>query len=206
MLEAAPRIRPWRGTLRGLALALDALTEGAVARGGIVIVEDFRLRRTFSTILGVDLAVEDDPLLPGLHRSGNSYVGDTLFLGDERRKEFLALFGEGVPATAAEEAAVERFFDELAHRVTVLVHQDFDARELGLVQRVADQETPAHVSVSVKMASYPLMVGVASLVGIDTYLGPPPKPQPMRVGRSALGSKNLLERPPSLDPRLLAGG
>ncbi|MFY0566329.1 phage tail protein [Archangium lansingense] len=206
MLEAAPAIRPWRGTMRGLSLALDALTDGAVARGGLVIVEEFRLRRTFSTILGVDLGDEDDPLLPGLHRSGNSYVGDTLFLGDERRKEFLALFGEGIPKTPSEEAAVQQFFNELAHRVTVLVHQDFDAQEIGLIQRVAEQETPAHVSISVKMASYPLMVGVASLVGIDTYLGPPPKPQPMRVGRSALGSKNLLERPPSLDPRLLAGG
>jgi phage tail-like protein len=206
MLEAAPRIRPWRGTLRGLSLTLEALTDGAVSRGGLVIVEDYRLRRTFSTILGVDLGDEEDPLLPGLHRSGNSYVGDTLFLGDERRKEFLALFGEGIPKTPAEEAAVDRFFNELAHRVTVLVHQDYDARELGLIQRVAEQEAPAHVAVSVKMASYPLMVGVASLVGIDTYLGPPPKPQPMRVGRSALGSKNLLERPPSLDPRLLAGG
>ncbi|HYO68537.1 MAG TPA: phage tail protein [Archangium sp.] len=206
LLEAAPRIRPWRGTLRGLSLALEALTGGAVSQGGVVIVEEFRLRRTFSTILGVDLGDEDDPLLPGLHRSGNSYVGDTLFLGDENRKEFLSLFGMGVPATAAEEEVVQEFFRQLAHRVTVLVHQDIDARELGLVQRVAEQESPAHVSVSVKMASYPLMVGVASLVGIDTYLGPPPKPQPMRVGRSALGSKNLLERPPSLDPRLLAGG
>jgi phage tail-like protein len=206
MLQAAPRIRPWRGTLRGLTLALDALTGGAASQGGLVIVEEFRLRRTFSTILGIDLSDEDDPLLPGLHQSGNSFVGDTLFLGDERRKEFLALFGEGIPTTQAEEAAVMEFFNQLAHRVTVLVHQDFDAQEFGLIQRVVEQEAPAHVSVSVKMASQPLMVGVATLVGLDTYLAPPPQPQPMRVGRSPLGSKNLIERPPSLDPRLHAGG
>jgi phage tail-like protein len=206
MLEAAPRIRPWRGTIHGLHLALDALTGGGVSQGGLVIVEEFRLRRTFSTILGINLGDEDDPLLPGLHRSGNSFVGDTLFLGDERSKEFLALFGPNLPATPAEEAAVEQFFAELAYRVTVLVHQDADARELGLVQRLAELEAPAHVSVSVKRASYPLLVGVASLVGIDTYLRPTPPPEPLRVGQGALGSKNLLERPPSLDPRLHAGG
>ncbi|QRN93106.1 phage tail protein [Archangium violaceum] len=206
MMEAAPRIRPWRGTLRGLSLALDALTQGAVTQGGLVIVEEFRLRRTFSTILGIDLTDEDDPLLPGLYRSGNSFVGDTLFLGDEQHKEFLALFGEDIPKTAQEEAAVEEFFLRLAHRVTVLVHQDFDAREFGLIQRMAELESPAHVSLSVKLASKPLMVGVASLIGIDTYLGPTSKPEPMRVGHSALGSKNLIERPPSLDPRLHAGG
>jgi phage tail-like protein len=206
MLAAAPRIRPWRGTLRGLRLALDALTGGGVAQGGLVVVEEFRLRRTFSTILGINLGDEDDPLLPDLHRSGNSFVGDTLFLGDERGKEFLALFGAGLPATPAEEAAVQEFFSELAHRVTVLVHQDIDALELGLIQRVAELETPAHVSISVKRASYPLLVGVASLVGIDTYLGAPPKPRPLSVGRGALGSSNLLERPASLDPRLNAGG
>ncbi|PTL85207.1 phage tail protein [Vitiosangium sp. GDMCC 1.1324] len=206
MLEAAPAIRPWRGTLRGLSLALDALTGGAVSQGGLVIVEEFRLRRTFSTILGIDLSDDEDPLLPGLHQSGNSFVGDTLFLGDERRKEFLALFGEDLPKTAAEEAAVEEFFNQQAHRVTVLVHQDFDAQEFGLIQRVAEQEAPAHVSLAVKLASQPLMVGVASLVGLDTYLGPTSRPQPMRVGRNALGSKNLIERPPSLDPRLHAGG
>ncbi|NTX67264.1 phage tail protein [Myxococcus sp. CA051A] len=206
MLEAAPRIRPWRGTMRGLRLALDALTDGGISRGGLIVVEEFRLRRTFSTLLGINLGDEEDALLPGLHRSGNSYVGDTLFLGAEDSREFLALFGPDLPTTAAEEASVERFLAELAHRVTVLVHQDLDARELGLVQRVAELEAPAHVAVSVKRASHPLMVGVASLVGIDTYLGPPPGPQPLLVGEGALGSKNLLERPPSLDPRLLAGG
>jgi phage tail-like protein len=205
LLEAAPSLRPWRGTLRGLAIALDAVTGGAVSEGGLIIVEEFRLRRTFSTILGVNLAEEDDPMLPGLYRSGNSYVGDTLFLGDEQRKEFLSLFGEGLPATAEEREAVEQFFTLHAHRVTVLVHRALDERELGLIQRVAEQESPAHVRLEVKLASHPLMVGVAALVGIDTYLGPQSKPRPVRVGRSALGGYNVLKRPPSLDPRLQAG-
>ena len=91
LLQAAPRLSRWHGTLTGLALALDIATGGAVRGGEVVILEDFRLRRTFATILGADLADEEDPLLAGIVESGNSYVGDTLFLGDESRAEFLAL-------------------------------------------------------------------------------------------------------------------
>ena len=206
LLQVAPRLRAWHGTLRGLSLALDAVTGGDVSRGRIVLVEDYRLRRTFSTLLGVDLEDEDDPLLPGLHVSGNSYVGDTLFLGSPQQKEFLALFGDGLPQTPAEREAVDRFFERLAYRLTVLVHQETDRKVLGLLRKVAEWEAPAHVSVAVVTATQPLMVGVASLVGVDTYLGPEQGLRPVRVGRSALGVGDVLERPASLDPRLQAGG
>ncbi|MDI1476557.1 phage tail protein [Polyangium sp. y55x31] len=205
LLAAAPRIRPWRGTLRGLSLALDAVTDGAVSRGALVIVEDFRLRRTFSTILGANLDTEDDPLLPGLVESGNSYVGDTLFLGAEGQKEFLALFGEGIEQTAAEHEAVEAFFEKLAHRVTILVHEALPPADIALVRRLAELEAPAHVRVSVARASHPFMVGIASLVGVDSFLGAPVLPGSVRVGRSALGVRDVLARLPSLDPRLEGG-
>lgn len=205
MLRAAPDLARWHGTARGLALALDLATSGAVRGGEVVIVEDFRLRRTFATILGADLEAEDDPLLGGIAASGNSYVGDTLFLGDETRRELLALFAADVPLDPAEGAAVAELFERLAHRVTVLVHQEVEPQDLGLIRRVVAAETPAHVEARVVAASQPLIVGMASLVGVDTYLGRPPAPRPVRVERSRLGTRDFLLSPASLDPRLGSG-
>ena len=205
MLAAAPELARLRGTPRGLALALELATGGGVSGGEIVVLEDYRLRRTFATILGADLADEDDPLLCGLSVSGNSYVGDTLFLCDERRREFLALFSAGLPLTAAEERAVEAFFEKLAHRVTVLVHQEVEPQELGLIRRVVEREVPAHVESRVLAASLPLVVGVASLVGVDTYLGKKPGITPVRVNRSRVGVRDFVVAPVSLDPRLEGG-
>ncbi len=205
LLRETPRLFRDRGTLNGLRRALDIATEGAVARREIIVLEDFRLRRTFATILGADLADEMDPLLGGLVVSGNSFVGDTLFLGDEDRKEFLALFGDQAIETDAEAKAVQALFDRLAHRVTVLVHQELSVKDLALIRQVVDLETPAHVEAKVLTASQRFMVGLASLVGIDTYLVDKPQPGPVRVNRSALGVRDVLQHPPSLDPRLEAG-
>lgn len=229
LIQAAPDLYRWHGTLRGLKLALDVATGDAVTNGEIVVLEDFRLRRTIATILGADLADEDDPLLAGLAISGNSFVGDTLLLGDERNKEFLALFGADLPKTQAEETAVAALFDRLAHRITVLVHQEVEPQDLGLIRRIVDRATPAHVQARILTASqpfirgmyealtpayvepdrlpphhdsYPLIVGAGSLVAVDTYLATKPPPRPVKVGRSRLGVRDVIQRPASLDPRL----
>ena len=215
LLEAAPQLYRWRGTLTGLKYALEIATGGvitdgqmsggAVSGGHVVVVEDFRLRRTMATILGADLADEDDPLLGGIVSSGNSYVGDTLILGDEHRAEFLALFRADLPAMATERAAIASLYELLAHRVTVLVHQAVDPGDRGLIRRVVELETPAHVASRVVEARYPFLVGVAALVGVDTYLGAAALPEPVEVGRSYIGERDRLLRAGSLDPRLEAG-
>lgn len=205
LLRAAPELYRWRGTLRGLQMALDVATGGAVQGGEVIVLEEYRLRRTFATILGVDLAREEDPLLGGLSVSGNSYVGDTLFLGDDRQREFLALFGEDLPMSRAEERAVQAFFERLAHRATVIVHQEVEPQDLGLIRRVAVSESPAHVRVRVITASRPFIVGLASLVGVETYLGPRLGLTPVTINRSSLGLRDYLLGPGSLDPRLGGG-
>jgi phage tail-like protein len=200
-LRAAPALARWHGTRRGLALALDVATGGGVRGGEIVLLEHFRLRRLLATLLGVDLAEEHDPLLPGLHQSGNSIVGDTLVLSDTETVELLALFRTEV-ATAAENASVLEFLGRLANRATVLVHQSVTPQDLGLIGRIAELESPAHVQVDVATATWPLLVGIASLVGVDTYLGPPQPPRPARVNVSTLGGGDFVLGPVALDPRM----
>ena len=73
MIRQATALYRRRGTLAGLAGMLDVVTDDGVRRGELVIVEQFRLRRTLATILGADLADEDDPLTRGVAISGNSY-------------------------------------------------------------------------------------------------------------------------------------
>jgi phage tail-like protein len=205
LLLEAPKMYKHRGTLYGLERALDVATDDGVRQGRVLVLENFRLRRTFATILGADLADEDDPLLARLAISGNSYVGDTLLLEDEEKKAFLALFNADLPKDLSEQAAIADLYDGLAYRVTVLVHEEVVPEELGQIRRVVDLETPAHVLTRVITASYPLMVGIASLVGIDTYLREGPAPLPVRVEESHIGLRDLIQRPPSLDPRLEGG-
>lgn len=206
MLAEATKLYRKHGTLRGLSLALNVSTGDWVASGGIVILEDFRLRRTFATILGADLADEEDPLMMGIVQSGNSYVGDTLFLGDEEKKEFLALYRPDVSETKAEQQAVAEFFERLAHRITVLVHRDASSEALGLIRRIVELETPAHVEARVLSASTALLVGLSALVGVDTVIGEGPVPQPAHVNRSFIGRGDFILGKGSLDPRLEGAG
>ncbi|HEX7958458.1 MAG TPA: phage tail protein [Terriglobales bacterium] len=205
LLRVAPQLYRMHGTLGAMQLALDTATGGLQSEGSVVVLENYRLRRTFATILGADLEGETNPLLPGLMHSGNSFVGDTLFLGDETQKEFLSLFGPTIRLTRPEAIAVQDFYKTLAHQVTVLVHEDLDAQQLGLIQRVVDIERPAHVLVRVLSASAALLIGLASLLGIDTFLRDKPPLQPVRVDKSEIGGIDVIRHLPALDPRLEAG-
>ena len=201
-LARAMDLYQWHGTLRGLNLALELASEGGVSGGEIVVLEDYRLRRTFATIIGADLDDDADPLTLGGIETGNSFVGDTLFIGDEQRREFLALFSADLDVSAAEEAAIDAFFDELAFRVTILVHQNITPQDLGSIQRIAEREVPAHVAFRILPTSAPLLAGITALVGVDTYLSPRPQPQPARINRSYVGRGDYVMGPATLDPRL----
>jgi phage tail-like protein len=209
-IASAPERARRRGTLSGLQIALDIVSGGLVSRGAIVVVEDFRLRRTVATLLGVDLERDDDPLLPGLRISGNSYVGDTLILGDETvEREFLAAFlpealAQSLGSRAAQ-AIVQSFYERTAFRATVLVHEDLDTELRRLIDSIILEETPAHVEIKTIATRLPLLVGIASLVAADTYLREPSEVRVARINISRIGRGDVIEGGAALDWRLEAG-
>lgn len=177
------------------------LAGGAVTRGDIVIVEGFRLRRTFATILGADLADEEDPLTLGLVRSGNSFVGDTLILGDEARAELLSLYRDEIDAGRRDTEAVEQFYARLAHRVLVLVRGVSDPMEVKRLTDIVEVQVPAHVEPQVHHARTPLIVGAASLVGIDSYLAEAEPFERVRLGQTIVGAGDFVAGSGHLDRR-----
>ncbi len=202
-LQAASSLRQYRGTVTGVTQALDIATNGLCSSGAIIVIEDFRLRHIFATILGADLSNPGNPLLPGFSSSSNSFVGETLFLGNPRdQAEVLALYSAELPQSTAEQSQVQQFFDSLANRMTVFVHNQVQTADLNLVQKIVEHEKPAHVAAAIRIASQPFMVGLAALLGVDSYLAPNPPRDPVVVGTSQIGRYNMVIQAPSLDPRL----
>ncbi|MCB9742409.1 MAG: phage tail protein [Alphaproteobacteria bacterium] len=219
MIAAAPTLARWRGTRRGLEMALELVTGGGITRGDVVVLEEWRLRRTWATILGVNMAEEEDPLTGAVSVNSNSVVGDTLILGDEHRREFLALFGDEATDGQGEGLSwwerileridrffVDQFFARSAHKASVLVLDEMDAQTLGLVRRIIELEAPAHVDVDVKPAPRNFIAGVSALVGVDTRVGVEPPPRVVRLGHSRLGAGDRIRRPPGLHPELEGEG
>lgn len=213
LLANGMRLHRRRGTLGGLMLALDIATGGEATRGGVVAVEDHRLTRVFATVLGANLGTDFDPLLAGPVESGNSFVGPTLFLTDAAGQK-----GELSAAQTAELAALLRrpgdrdgveaargFLGALAHRVTLLVHADLPTVERDLVEAIARELTPAHVALRIERASRGLILGLSSLLGVETYLRPRPAPGPVVIDHSLVGGQDLVLGAPGLDPRLTLG-
>jgi phage tail-like protein len=198
---AAASLHKKRGTVKGITEALNVATNGLCKRGAVIVLEDFRMRHIFATILGADLTMANDPLLPGLTASTNSFVGDTLFLGDPRNPDFLALYASSV-LTSKEQQEAEQFLDSLAYRITIFIHNQVDPVNLTLVKQIVEREKPAHVAATYRVAEQPFMIGMASLLGVNCYLAPePPAEDPVIVQNSRVGRYNVIQHVPSLDPR-----
>ena len=201
-----------RGTLPGLERVLDIVTDGGVGRGELVVLEHFHLRRTFATILGADLSDAENPLTPWAAQSGNSHLGATFFLGDGDRKAFLALFRPELlndPLTTEEERAealdqLAEFFDDNAHRVTVLVHGQMDATRRALIARVLEREIPAHVVARIEQGPGSLVLALSSLLAVDSRIGPPPPRPAFTLDEAEIGQAWLTDAP-TLDPRFEGG-
>lgn len=193
------RLQRWRGTYAGLCLALDIATDGAVGRGQIVPVEDFRLRRTLATVLGIDMSDAHHPLTLGTGQSGNSIVGESLILTDEDSREFLALFAPELAVGARDRRSVQAFFDRYARRVTVVLHGE--ARALRrTVEAVLPEQLPAAAQWAIRETDHPFVLGLAPLLQIDTFLERRPPRGRVVLDRTRLGRGDLLANPAALSP------
>jgi hypothetical protein len=128
-------------------------------------------------------------------------VGDTLILGDQAQKDVAALFSAQIPQSASDTQAVAAFFARLAYQVMVLVRPSPRTTDLVRLRDVADAASPAHVETTVLQATWPLIVGAASLVGVDSYLTPPPPVRAVRVGRTRVGGGDRVMGNGRLDQR-----
>jgi len=188
------------GTLRGLCRALDIATDGGVTAGHVIPVENYRLRRTMATILGLDMDDADHPLTLGTGQSGNSRVGDSLILSDDESKQFLALFAPELAETAAEREIVEDFFDNYAHRLSIVLHGPARAQRHS-VERLLQQEAPAHLQWVLIETDQPFVLGLSPLLGIDTYLQTPLPWRNVVLGDTWLSREGILRNPVALSPR-----
>ena len=73
------------------------------------------------------------------------------------------------------------------------------------MQRIVADEKPAHVQAFVRSATAPLMIGLASLLGVNTYLAPEPSANTATLDVSDLGRYDVIRNLPSLDPRMENG-
>lgn len=209
LIAAAARLAPWRGTLRGLSGMLDIASAGGVSAGRIVVVENFRMRRTFATILGADFDDRFDPLTRGTRANANSHLGPGFFLGSEDEKLLFALFRPEVldhDLTDPEERRraarqLDAFFEDSAHKVTVLVHEEADPDRRALLSAVLRREKPAHVVAQMHDAPGSLILGLTGLLGVETHIGSAYVQPPLRLGETPIGQARL-RGTPSLDQRI----
>ncbi len=191
-------VQQYKGTLYGVQLALDIACDGGVQRGEIVLVENFRLRRTMATILGISMDDADHPLTLGTGMSGNSIIGDSLILSESDAREFLALFSPDL-ATEEEAAVVQAFFEQYAHQVTVLLH----GRGVALratVETVLAEQMPAHLQWRIFATEHPFVLGIAPLLAVDTFIETTPDFRRVRLDDTYLGKEGVLKNPAAFSP------
>jgi phage tail-like protein len=187
-----------RGTYRGVCLALDIATDGAVARGEVVVLETHRLRRTNATVLGIQMGGLN-PLTAYGVPSGNSIIGDTLVLSAERAIDVLALLAPEL-AQGADAATVAQFLDEYADRVqlAVLLQGPGVAPLRGIVDAVLTAELPAQLAYDIVVTDRRFILGLSPLLDYDTFLDPSPAPAPLTLDASVMGRDAVLRDPPAL--------
>jgi phage tail-like protein len=187
-----------RGTYRGVCLALDIATDGAVARGEIVVLETFRLRRSDATVLGIPMSGRNSLTGYGVP-SGNSIVGDTLTLSAERSIDMLALLAPSAASTA-DPSAASQLLVEYADRfqVTVLLQGPTTAALRPIVSNVLLAELPAQLGFDIVATDQRFILGLSPLLDVDTFLDPSAAPAPLTLDQSVVGRDAIVRNPAAL--------
>jgi len=133
--------------------------------------------------------------------SGNSYVGDTLILGDRAGRELFALYRNEINRARGDTEAVKRFYARLAWRVLVLVRGTREPSEIQRLEDIVAKAIPAHVEAQIFAAQSALIVGAASLVGIDSYLSEDVDFERVRLNESLIGEGDYVAGSGHLDRR-----
>lgn len=199
LLQESGLIQQYKGTLGGLNLALDVATDGGVQRGEVVVVENFRLRRTMATILGVSMDDADHPLTLGTGMSGNSLVGESLILSEKDARTFLALFSPEL-ADEDETEIVTKFFEDYAHQISVLLHGRGIQRR-AQVEQTLEAQMPAHLVWRILATEHPFVLGIAPLLAVDTFIETTPDFRRVALNETWLGKEGVIKNPAAFSPR-----
>jgi phage tail-like protein len=198
LIRESTLVQQYKGTLYAVNLSLDIASDGGVQRGEVVVVENFRLRRTMATILGVPMDDRMHPLTLGTGMSGNSIIGDSLILSESDARAFLALFSPAL-ADKVEAAVVEAFFEQYAHQVTVLLHGRGAALR-STVEEVLAVQLPAHLQWRIFETEHPFVLGSAPLLAVDTFIEADPGFSRVTLNETRLGREGLLSNPAAFSP------
>jgi phage tail-like protein len=198
-LAQSGAIQRWRGTFKGLCLALDIATDGAVTRGQVVPVEDYRLRRPLFSALGVDFSSAFHPLTLDSVQSGNSIVGDTLILGpDDARTLLLDLLPDASESSTVNEL-LEAYADSYSYRLSLILHGSA-ADYRALIEELFAAELPVHLEANIIESNRSFVPGLAPLLGIHSYLQEFPEWQRLILNRDKIGGSSVLMNRPVLKP------
>jgi len=198
-LSCLSELQRLKGTYAGLCLALDIATDGAIAKGQIVPVENYLMRRTLSTIIGIDMDDAEHPLTLGTRQSGNSIVGETLFLGDETSREFVSLLAPELSSLSDKEIAAE-FLDKYAHRISIVVHK-LAFIHINSIKKIIIDYVPASLHTKIIQTDHPFIPGLSPLLGIDTYLETAVKARQIILDDTRLGQEGIMRNQASFSPR-----
>lgn len=198
-LACLSELQKWKGSYAGLCLALDIATDGAVGRGQIVPVENYLMRRTFATVLGIDMDDADHPLTLGTRQSGNSIVGDSLFLADDTSREFMILLAPELLSTQ-NKIIEQKLLDDYAHRVSIVVHEQA-LPLIPTIKQLIVEYLPASLKCDIISTDKPFVLGLSPLLGIDTYLQVAEEARQIILDDTWLGREGIMRNSASFSPR-----